>query len=759
VALVSGARLGPYEIVSLVGTGGMGEVYRARDSRLERDVAIKVLPEHLAKDPDALVRFTREAKAVAALNHPNILAIHDVGERGGISFAVMELLQGETLRSRVSRSSLAWQETVEIAIAVADGLAAAHARGIIHRDLKPENVFLTSDGWVKILDFGLARWMPPPGSSSSGGMGDLTVTQPGVVMGTAAYMSPEQARGGSTGVSSDIFSLGCVIYEMLAGRGAFARPTFAETIAAILTGDPPPLAGSNLAGSSRQIPPGLERIVAHCLEKNPQQRFQSARDLAFNLRTLETRPAAPAVLEERDTIDSLAVLPFVNDGGHPDTEYLSDGIAESLINSLSQIPGLRLVPRSRAFRYKGQEVDPKKVGRQLKVRALLTGKVFQRGETLSVQAELVDVASESQLWGERFSRKATDIFAVEDEIARQISEKMRLKLTGQDRERLLKRYTEDTEAYHIYLKGRYCLNKRTGDALMKGIEYFQEAVEKDPSYALAYAGLADGYMMLSFFVPSPAKKFAARGKAAALKALKIDPELSEALTVLGLLQWVLDWEPGEAERSLQRAIELKPDYWLAHDHYAMLLSALGRHDEAIREVRRGLELEPLSPVASHHVAWVFIRARLYDQAIDRCRTVVEMDPDFPMGHYWLGLACGLRSLYDEAIPALQAAHRSAGSTFTTLELARVYAASGRTEQARRVLAEVHLTFDQDYAEPFGFATVYAALGQTDEAFQWLERAARDRSGFFAAWVNGDPRLDSLRSDARMTDLLRRMGLS
>ena len=748
--LPPGTVLGPYEILAPLGAGGMGEVYRARDSRLEREVAVKVLPEHLSRDCEALARFEREAKTVAALNHPNILAIYDFCGQDGIRYAVMELLDGESLRTRLSRSVPACQRTVEIVIAVAEGLSAAHSKGIIHRDLKPENIFLTADGRVKILDFGLARWTPPPGSQDTSAQ---TITRPGVIMGTVAYMSPEQARGAPMGPQSDIFSLGCVLYEMLAGRAAFARPTSAETIAAILTQEP-----QHLTGSSRQISPDLERVVIHCLEKTPEARFQSARDLAFHLRAIGTKAAVPVLPAQPETIDSLAVLPFVNAGGNPDTEYLSDGITESLINSLSQMPALRVVPRSKAFRFKGQDVNAKKVGRQLKVSALLTGKVLLRGDNLSVQAELVEVARESQLWGERFQRKMTDIFTVEEEIAKQISETLRLKLSGRDRERLLKRHTQNSEAYQLYLKGRYYWDRRTREGLQKAIQCFHQAVERDPAYALAYAGLADGYMVLSFFLPNPAKGFARAARAAALKAIEIDPDLAEALSALAVIQASLDWDWAEAERSLRRAIELKPDYWLAHDHYAMLLSSLGRHEEAVREIRRGLELEPLSLVVSHHAAWMLIRARLYDEAIDRCREAVEFDPSFGMGHYWLGMACSLKSLHEEAIHALQIARQTVGTTFASLELARAYAAPGRTADAHRILAEMQQVFDQDYAEPLGFATVYAALGQADQAFEWLNRGYEDRTGFFATWVNGDPRLDGLRSDPRMRDLLRRIGV-
>jgi serine/threonine protein kinase/tetratricopeptide (TPR) repeat protein len=748
--LSAGDALGQYSVIAPLGAGGMGEVYRAHDSRLERDIAIKVLPTHLAHDHDARTRFEREARAVAALNHPNILAIHDFGNHGGIVFAVTELLEGETLRARVSRSPLPWRHAVEVAIAVAEGLSAAHAKGIVHRDLKPENVFLTADGRVKILDFGLALRLPLEDRDDNTG---TMITIPGVVMGTMAYMSPEQARGIPARPTSDIFSLGCVVFEMLLGRPAFNRATAAETIVAILTDVAP-----RVHISDPQVPAELGQIVAHCLEKQPDDRFQSARDLAFNLRRLGPRPVPITVDLPADAIESLAVLPFVNAGGDPDTEYLSDGITETLINNLSQMPRLRVVPRSKAFRYKGQDLDHQDVGRQLKVRALLTGKVLQRGNTLNVQAELVDVETDAQLWGERFHRTMTDIFTVEEEIAKQISEKLRLELSGRDRERLLKRQTENTAAYHLYLKGLYHWYKRTGDGLSAAIGYFQQAADLDPDYATAYAGLADGYLVLSFFSPNPAKEFAVKAKAAALKALEIDSGMGEALSILALLRCRLDWDWNEAERDFRRALELKPHLAWAHDQYAMMLSAMARHEEALREVRRAVELEPGFPVFMTHAAWVLMRARMYDEALVECRRAVELDPNFAVTYYWFGLIWGLMGNHDEAIPALETAHARVGSTFVTLELARAYAVAGRQADCERVLAEMHQTFERDYAEPFGFAVVYAALGRADEAFHWLERAAQARSGFFALWVNGDARLDPLRDDPRMTNLLRRMRL-
>lgn len=498
MALSAGTRLGPYEILAPLGAGGMGEVYRARDPRLDRDVAIKILPERLARDPQALARFEREAKAVAALSHPNILAIHDFGFEGGITYAVTELLEGETLRSRLSRTALGWRKALETGIAIADGLSAAHSKGIIHRDMKPENIFFTEDGRVKILDFGLAR-----STASVAQKGEApTVTEEGVILGTAGYMSPEQVRGTSADARSDIFSLGCVLYEMVAGQRAFSRETSAQTMAAILEAQP-----AELAAIGKAVPGGLQNVIAHCLEKNPQERFHSAHDLALALRTTLGVSAEAKRLPVRwvaagmgmlmvaaamywfagraKPIDSLAVMPFVNVGGDPNTEYLSDGITENLINNLSQLPKLRVLPRSLVFSYKGKEMNPRKVGQDLHVRAILTGRVVQRGDSLNVQTELVDVGEVSQLWGQQYDRKFTEILAVQEDISRQVSEKLRLRPTGEQQKRLSRRDTENTEAYQLYLKGRYYWNRRTAELLKKANEYFQQAIEKDPGYGLA----------------------------------------------------------------------------------------------------------------------------------------------------------------------------------------------------------------------------------------------------------------------------------
>jgi serine/threonine protein kinase len=528
MALLAGTRLGPYEILAPIGAGGMGEVYRARDSRLERDVAIKILPEHLSQNPQALARFVRETKTVAALSHPNLLAIFDTGTENGISYAVTELLDGESLRAGLVRSILPWRKTAEIGAALAEGIAAAHSKGITHRDLKPENIFLTADGRVKVLDFGLARI-----ETHQTGADAETQTEAGTVLGTPGYMSPEQVRGIRAGPASDIFSLGCVMYEMLSGRRAFPGQSAAETMSSILRDTP-----EDLAASGIEIPPELNRLIARCLEKNPQQRCQAASDLAFHLKALLSGPVPSA----SRAIDSIAVLPFTNASRDPDTEYLCDGITESIMNSLARISQLRVTPRSTVFRYKASNADPQAVGRELNVRAVLTGRVMQRSETLIVGTELMDVVAATQLWGERYNRKMADIFEVEEEIARKISESLRMKLTGEEKSRLVKRFTENTEAYQLYLRGRHHWAKRTPDRVRKGSEYFQQAIEKDPSYALAYSGLADCYSILGVYSILPSKEAFAKAKAAAVAAVAFDDELAEGHTSLGFIKAYLDWD-------------------------------------------------------------------------------------------------------------------------------------------------------------------------------------------------------------------------
>jgi serine/threonine protein kinase/tetratricopeptide (TPR) repeat protein len=768
-----GARLGPYEILAPLGAGGMGEVYRARDPRLNREVAIKVLPERLASDPQALARFESEAKAVAALSHPNILAIHDFGNDRGVAYAVTELLEGETLRGRLGSSAMPWRRAVETGIAIADGLSAAHSKGIIHRDLKLENIFLTEDGRVKILDFGLARGT---GTSAAEKTEAPTLTEGGVILGTVGYMSPEQVRGTPADARSDIFSLGCVLYEMVAGRRAFSRETSAQTMAAILEAQP-----AELATTGKQVPAGLENVIAHCLEKNPRERFHSAHDLALALRATLSGAAAPKRFPLRRVaaslavialaaavywfagrarpIDSLAVLPFVNVGADPNTEYLSDGITENLINSLSQIPKLRVLPRSRVFRYKGHETDTEKIGRDLNVRAVLTGRVVQRGDSLNIQTELVDVAADSQLWGRQYNRKFSEIIPVQEEIAKEVSEKLRLRPTGEEQKRLTKLYTENPEAHQLYLKGRYYWNRRTGETLQKAAEYFQQAIGKDPGYALAWAGLADCYALYGFYGARPPREAIPRAKEAATRALAIDDRLAEPHAALGYVKTHYDWDWPGAEREFQRAIELNPSYATAHQWYSIHLQETGRLDEAVAEAKRAQDADPLSLMVSSVAGRTFYFARLYDQSIQQLRKTLEMDPNFPRAHWFLAMAYEQVARQDEAIAECQKALSLSGREPAVLGvLGHAYAVSGRTAQARKVLAELKDLSKQRYVAPFDIALVYAGLGDKVHALEWLTKAYQDHS-VGVTWIKVDPRFDGLRGEPSFQDLLRRMNLS
>jgi serine/threonine-protein kinase len=787
--LAVGTNLGPYQILAPLGSGGMGEVYRAEDRRLGRQVAVKVLPQGLAHSRDALTRFEREARALAALSHPHILMIHELNTDQGVAFLVTELLEGETLRDRLALAALPWQRALGIGIAIADGLAAAHSKGVIHRDLKPENIFLTTDGGVKLLDFGLARLNKheqPPQDAATVQSTLPAQTEPGTVMGTVPYMAPEQVIGMPVDARTDIFAFGCVLYEMVTGNGPFSRPTVPEIRSAILTEHP-----AQLSDSGKKVPPELERIIEHCLEKKPEDRFQTARDLRFDLRAIlggsgtgraqAARAAgrgrragwivaalAAVVLlgllgavlyrlrgDDR-AIESIAVLPFANEGGDPNTEILSDGIPESLINNLSQLPNLRVIARSSAFRYKGRVIDPQAAGHELGVQAVLTGRVVQRGDRLVINVELVEVRNNRQLWGEQYNRKLADILAVQDEIAREITDKLRLRLSGEDRKRLTKRYTENTEAYQAYLAGRYHWNKRTEEGLKKAIEEFEQAKARDPGYALAYAGLADCYALLGDYGFLPPHDAYPKAKAAAEKALELDDTLAEAHTSLAFAKVQYDWDWPGAEREFQKALALNPNYATAHQWYSEYLSAMGRHDEALREIRRAQELDPLSLIIHAVVGRALYFARRYDEAAEQCRQTVEMDRNFGVAHLFLGRIYLASEKYDEAVTELQEARRLAGGTAVTAEVVYALAVARRRPQAEQLRAELDKMKD-GYVTAGRLAMISVAFGDKDQAFKWLDKAYDERSDTLL-FLKVEPRFDGLRSDPRFAALLKRVGL-
>ena len=831
--IATGTRFDHYEIIAPLGAGGMGEVYLAEDTRLRRKIALKILPETIAQDTDRLRRFEQEAFAASALNHPNILTIYEFGTEGATHFLASEFIDGETLRARLQRAPLSLNETLDIVVQTAQALSAAHEARIIHRDIKPENVMIRKDGIVKVLDFGLAKLTERRGDAETRRHGEdadtllavsprppvaASLTMPGTVMGTVAYMSPEQARGNPVDARTDLFSLGVMLYEMLTRRQPFTGETINHIIVAILEKEPPPLA--------LDVPAELARILKQTLAKNVDERYPTAQALLVELKKLQMRllmeaenkhhssddeqaeaqtmllpHRAAAVLEALATaagsaqptapdkppakqkwwlvallslivlaagffayrafapgkeIESIAILPFTNASGDPEMEYLSDGLTESLINSLAQLPRLRVLPRTTVFRFKGKTDDPQRIGKELGVRAVLTGRVQQRGDSLVIQTELIDVTGAAQLWGERYDRKPADLLATQREVTQAIAGGLRLKLSGAEQQQLAKKGTENNEAYQFYLKGLFWHNKSGPEGFRKGIEYFNQALEKDPNYAPAYAGLARSYINLGLDAIS--KENFAKGKAAALKAVTLDSNLAEAHTALGRSLLTSDWDYAGAEKEFKRGIELEPDSAIAHRSYAAYLSALGRHQEAIAEAKRALQLDPLTTTTNSIVGQSYLFARQYDQAIEQYRKLLEMDRGFADGYRFLSLAYTGKGQYEEALATAQAGLKVAPDNPGLLaELGYAYARAGQRVAAQKTLDQLLTLAKQREVSGALIALLYAGLGDRDQAFAWLEKAYEARSSNLL-YLKVSPRYDSLRADPRFADLVRRVGL-
>jgi serine/threonine protein kinase/tetratricopeptide (TPR) repeat protein len=757
VTLAAGFRLGPYEVVSLLGVGGMGEVYRARDPRLERDVAVKVLPSNLSDDPAALARFKREARAVAALSHPNILSIFDFGREGDVTYSVTELLEGETLRSALISGPLPARRAIEIATALADALFAAHSRGLVHRDLKPENVFLTSDGVVKILDFGLARDMRPSRPGEETHTPTVADTEPGTVLGTFGYMSPEQARGETADARSDVFALGCVLYEMLTGERPFQADTGAETLAAVLRDDPAGLKDASKIPSSE-----LRAIVARCLEKSPLDRYQTARDVTLALRSVASTPSGASRLERRrdSPLDSVAVLPFEITGDDPDVRFPADAIAESLTRALSRIAGLRVISRSAVARYRGPDVDPIRAGQELGVRTVVVGRVSVRNRSLSADLELVDVFDGRQIWSERYENAVDDVYPIEKNVVSGIAGRFRPKAASGAALPKFRAPGPKAEAYQLYLKGRYYWNRRPEQGFLQAPEYFEKAIEADPTFALAYSGLADCYNVFGAWESGllPPNEAFLKARTLARQALEIDDRSAEAHASLGYALFNYDWDFAAAEKELQRAIELDPGYSQAHHWYSHLVLPLGRIEDSKRESLMAVAVDPYDFIMVAHLAWHDFFSRNYDGAIENAAKMRSIIANHFWSSFFNGLAYEQKGLLAEAIDHFrESAQRAPDSSYATAALGHAYGVAGDRGNAVAMLDELKELARHRYVPAYDLAIVKLGLSEFDEALEFLEAGLEERSSWLIH-LNVDPRLDPVRDRQEFQALTARVGL-
>jgi len=711
-----GKTISHYKILEKIGEGGMGVVYRAEDTKLKRTVALKFLPPELIKDEEAKERFIQEAQAAAALDHPNICTVHEINEFDDQTYITMAFVKGQSLKTKIKAGQLELDEILKIASQIAEGLRAAHKKGITHRDIKPANIMLTKEGLVKIMDFGLAKltW-------------GVDLTKTATIMGTVAYMSPEQASGGEIDRRTDIWSLGCVLYEMLSGQRPFKSTHDQAAIYSILNDEPKPISDVR-----KDVPTSVEKILETCLQKNPLNRYVDMDALISDLKFVDMLDKTQTIrsVPTKKEPPSIAVLPFVNMSADPEQEYFCDGLAEELINSLTKIKNIKVVARTSAFAFKGKTIDVREIGKRLNVEKVLEGSVRKSGNKLRITAQLVSVADGYHLWSEKYDRDMEDIFAIQDEISLAIVDNLKVTLLRTEKEALLKRYTEDPEAYNLYLKGIYNLRMYTAGGFQEAIKYFELTLQKDANYALAYYGLAEVFYAISYWANVPPHEAYPKAKEYAKKAIDMDEDIGEAHAALGLVYTFYDWNWKEAERELILALELNPSSAIIHMSYSWFLSLTERHEEAIFEAKRAQTLDPLSPLIISHIGLACIWGRQFDKAIDELKAGMILAPNFYLMHYYLGMAYRAKSMRKEAITEYErAVDSSGGAPWPALILTTNYFESELTSQGEELLRKLEHRAKKEYLPPLGFAYIYFVRNDLDKAYYWLERACEEKDSF------------------------------
>jgi serine/threonine protein kinase len=734
-----------YKILEKIGEGGMGVVYKAEDTKLRRTVALKFLPEDLTKDSEAKERFLQEAQAAAALDHPNICTVHEIDEADGQTFIVMANIEGQSLKEIIGAGPMEMSRAINIVIQVAEGLQEAHKRGVVHRDVKPANIMLTDRDQAKIMDFGLAKL--------SWGV-DLTKTA--AIMGTVAYMSPEQAKGETVDHRTDIWSFGALLYEMLSGERTFKSRHDHAILHSVLYEDPVPI-----GKLKSDVPVAVEEIISKCMQKEPNDRYSDMGSLLKDLRSIPLEDTSDSSSEETDKqqLPSIAVLPFVNMSADPENEYFSDGLSESIINVLTQLNNFKVVARTSAFSFKGKDVNIREIGKELNVANVLEGSVQKAGNRLRITAQLISVKDGYHLWSEKFDRTLEDVFAIQDEISLQIVDNLKAKLGSDEKTMLVKRYTDDIEAYNLYLKGRYHFAKITEGGIEKALDYFHQVVDKDPMYALAYAGIADCHLRNTWYYFRPPKEELPKALAFVEKALTLDSQLSEAHASLALTKMLYERDWDGSGKEFEHAIDLNPGNSLARSYYSVYFAVLGKHSESIEEAQKALDLDPISLWEMINLGMRYYYDFQFDKSLEQIQKAIDLDPNNYVAHNYSVFPLVCLGRYDEAVQSAQRAEKILGERTPHIlcALGLAYSLSGDRGEAQKVLKELIALSDKGTIPLFIIPWIYFSLDERDKAFEWIERGFEENDPLLM-WIKSDPIFRRLEGDPKYNEMLKKLGL-